>query len=428
MKKKINTLISLSSGIVLLVILWGLYASLFLYSFQSKAPEHHFVVPENASLVVELDGRDVLFDFLNSTFIKGEGDEIVQLIKNSNKKTDEPQQFGINWLQPVIYFQSTYKQQPVKGIIVQIINAHEWKNNSTNFFNQRCVSQSDENSGIIVHSNQLPEKELQQFAQQLYKKEVLVGKKLADNHIVQLKNSSNNWQSNIDVQINDTAIVSKGTVSLDKSYASTYVQYKLTPADFHFTTDVITDQLNDSLQKLIGTNLALVGVSFNYRGIIVDNINNEMALIPDADFVLSFKQATTMEQFVSTIPNAVFSFDKETVTIGKRIFHIRQLSKNSIYFGKTKNPELHPNRQHVGLYTKGALKPLITIEGSKLVQAIVRMSAPYVLATELSNEVVNCTIALTSTGKNTYDLDAVFRFKGKEARLSLLKVVLKAAQ
>ncbi|MEZ4889308.1 MAG: hypothetical protein R2779_01725 [Crocinitomicaceae bacterium] len=42
------------------------------------------------------------------------------------------------------------------------------------------------------------------------------------------------------------------------------------------------------------------------RGIIVDNINNEMALIPDADFVLSFKQATTMEQFVSTIPNAVF--------------------------------------------------------------------------------------------------------------------------
>ncbi|MCO5261116.1 MAG: hypothetical protein M9916_13335 [Crocinitomicaceae bacterium] len=427
MKKFFNVTVSLLSGIVLLLILWGLYISLFLYSFQSKAPKQHYFAPNDAEIVLEFDGRDVLFNFLNNTFVKGKGNEIVHLLKKVSKEEGKQKDFGINWLQPITYFKTTYKSQEVQGIIVQIINPISWSDNSLQFFNKNSFSTHTDNSGIIVQSEHLSQKELKSFTYSLYQKEITFGKKVADNHIIHFKSNVKMGKSNLDIAINDTSIVSTGQIILNKDYTTDYIQFKLTPSDFHITTDIVTKEINDTLQNLIGTNLTLGGVSMNYRGVLVDNINNKMAIIPDADFVLTFKDATTIDQFVETIPNAAFNIEKDKVIIGKRIFYIKQLTANSIYFGKTANAELHPNHVHFGVLIKGSLASLVAIDGSKLVQALIKMSSPYKLASELSNEVKSCVIEMNSVDSITYSLKSTIRFKGEDASLSILKVLLTAS-
>lgn len=425
MKKYFNATVSLLAGILLLLILWGMYSVLFLYSFQNKAPKLHYSIPNKAELVVELDGRDVFFDFLNSTFIKGEGEDIVHLMKNLSKTKTEQKQYGINWLQPVIYFKSSYKNKAIQGLVVQIINLKEWKNNSATLFENGCFSDNKEHSGIIVQSDKLSKRELADFTKSLYHENTIYGKAIADNHIITVRQKTKTWSTKFDVFINNNTISTYGTADFNESYSSNSLNFKLTPADFHFSSDIITKELSDTLQRLIGTRLRLSGISMNYRGMTITDLNNQMVIIPDADFILGFNETTSVEQLVESIPNADLNDNKTMMHIGEKIFYIRQLNSKSIYLGTNTNIELHPNKQHFGILLTGSLKPLMNIQASRFIKAIIRMSPQVALGMDLSEEVELLYIQLKPVNDQSYELASTIQFNTDEAALSILKIVLK---
>lgn len=425
MKKYFNTIISLLSGILLLLILWSAYGVLFIYSFQNKAPELHYSIPNKADLVVELDGRDVAFDFLNSTFIKGKGEDIIHLMKKLNKTKSEQKEYGINWLQPVVYFKTTYKNQPIQGVIVQIINPKEWERNSADFFGKGSFSENVNNSGIIVQSVKLSKKDLANFTKSLYHENTILGKAIADNHIITVRNKSKTWSTEFEVFIDDSAINTSGTADFNESYSSNSLNFKLTPSDLHFSSDIITKELSDSLQRLIGTRLRLSGISMNYRGMTITDINNQMVIIPDADFVLGFNDSTSILQLVESIPNAVLNDDNTQIHIGEKTFYIRQLNCKSIYLGTNTGIEVHPNKQHFGILLTGSLKPLVKIEASRFIKAIIRMSSHMALGVDLSNEIEQISFQLRPINEKSYELKSTIQFHADEATLSILKIILK---
>lgn len=409
-----------------MLFLWCAYLLFSLYSIRPGVPHSAYVIPEDAEIVVKVDGNKVFQDVLLGVFLEGKGDQLFQKIKTLSKKTTSQKQYGINWTQPVTYFKARHKGKELQGLIVQIINPVEWNKNINTLLGNTSVAKRQDNFGIVVQSNGLSKEELYEFIEQ-QKTGEKAGIKDADNKkFIIIHQKSDKGSVGLSISVDGNTISSNGIINHDGTWRSNHLNFVLTPSDFHLTSDLITQELRDTLTKFIGTDLSPAGISMNYRGVLLAEINKTTVPLPDADFVFGFERETSLQQVAASVPNAVWEQENKTVKIGKQVYFVKQLDEKTIYWGTDEHAELKENHQAIGLLINGSVKPLFNIEGSRWIRTVMRMNPALSFGMDLSEEVQLCSIRLEAVNQTAFQLTAFVEFKNEEdAVLKLLELVLK---
>lgn len=426
MRKWFNSSLSFLAGVFILLILWGIYFLFSLYSFRENLSYSHYSVPENAELVIEADGGSLFQSVLSNTLIEGKGDDLFDKLRELTKKESRPKQYGINWIQPAAYFKTTYKGKPLQGLVVQVINPKEWNKNINTLLGNTSVARHQDLSGIVVQSDELSKEDLYAFIEQLKAERPFKKEHFAKNQFVSVRQKTDKGNVEMSVSVAGNIISVNGIIYHDGSLKSNRLNRLLTPSDFHFSSDIITKELNDTLRTIIGSDLSFSGISMNYRGLTIAEINNQMTPLPDMDAIIGFEKETTIQQLAESIPNALLNEDGKTILIGKRPYFVKQLDEKSIFLGTSQQAEIRENRQPIGLLIIGSLKPLMKVEGNRLIRMAMRMNAQLSLGMDLSEAIESCTIRLDAMSPTSYQLTSSIQFKKDEdAILSLLKILLK---
>src|SRR5690606_20711281 len=143
--------------------LWLICLLFSLYALQPRNIASVYTAPENAEVIVNIDGRDVLKRLLTDVLLEGKGDDLFNTVKTLPEQSSPEKQYGINWAQPVTYFQATHTGKELQGLIVQVINPVEWNRNIPPLLGNPGVATHPGQSGIVVHSGELTQAELYAF-------------------------------------------------------------------------------------------------------------------------------------------------------------------------------------------------------------------------------------------------------------------------
>jgi hypothetical protein len=418
---------SLLSGVFLLTILWVFYLLFSLYTSQKNNPVSAYSVPENAEFVVKVDGREVFQQLLLSTFLEGKSDNIIQKLKEIAKKpSSSTKTFGINWTQPITYFKVNYKGQELQGMIVQIINPAEWNKDINTLLGNTSVAKRIDFSGIVVQSTKLSKSDLYEFIEKNAKKSGKEKITESNQPLISISQKGDKGVINLSIESEKNVILMNGIIDHKGKVKPNQLRFVLVPSDLHLTTDLITKDINDSISKYIGINLPLSGISVNYRGIALTEVNGKNLFLPDADFIFGFEKETTVEKLTESIPNSTWNHENQTITIGKQIYFTKQLDSKTIFFGSKQHTEIRENTSAIGFTTKGSLKPLFNVTGNPWIRAAMRMNPISSYGLDFSEEIKTVSIRLEPVNSTYMQLTSSVTFKQEEdAILKLLEIVLK---
>lgn len=426
MSNALNKIGTILAGGVLLVFLWLICLLFSLYALQPRNIASVYTAPENAEVIVNIDGRDVLKRLLTDVLLEGKGDDLFNTVKTLPEQSSPEKQYGINWAQPVTYFKAKHNGKELQGLIVQVINPVEWNRNINTLLGNTSVAKHQGQSGIVVHSGELTKEELYAFIDRQKSSEGAEQPGFENGKLMAVRQWSEDGNAEFTVSVDKNIVSSQGIINHGGILKSNQLSFILKPDGFHFTSDLVTKELNDTLAKYIGIDLPLTGISVNYRGITLSETDGKSFLSPDGDFVFGFERETSVQQVVEAIPNAVWEEENKTVKLGKQVYFIKQLDAKTIFFGVNKNAELSENSQAIGVLLTGSLKPLFTIKGSRLIRAALRLNPVTSFGLDLSEEIQLCSIRLKAVSSTSFQLDASFRFRNEDdAILKLAELVLK---
>lgn len=427
MRKLLATLSSFITGIFLLFFLWVSYSLVTVFIGQSTDNDAPYMVPENAALVVNINGQKEFENLLLNILIEGKGDELIRKVKKLTRNERFEKEYGINWSQPVSYFESLYHGKPVRGLVVYISNPSTWNKNINTFLGNTSVAKSDGNYGMVVQSKELSKEELYGFIKQC---KTTLGRSTdrfdANNSFITVHHTSVGTNSDIRFSTEENVLQADGIIQHDGTMKSGKLNFILTPSDLHFSSDLITKELNDTLNRWIGSDLRFSGISMNYRGVSITETNGTITPLPDADFILGFEQEITTHQLIEHIPNAIWKETDQSFQIGKQIYFVKQLDEKSIFIGVNKNVEISENKQSIGLILSGPLQPLATIKGSRLILFALRMNPTFSLGMDFIDETRMCLITIVPMNATTYQVTGSVTFKDKkDAMIGILELMVK---
>lgn len=429
MRKLVERLSSFVIGIFLLLFLWLAYLLFSVFYVQSNTTSP-YTVPENAEMLIEVNGNDVFQDVLFEVLIKGNGDEVVEELKSISRKGSDRKQYGVNWTKPVSYFRAKYNEQSIQGLIVQIVSPSEWNKNINTLLGNTSVAKRNGNFGIVVQSDKLTKEELYKFLDQQKSVKPKKEQRPEQKSLLSVVQKSEKGTVQLSVSVEENKITSKGILDHDGSLKSGKLNFLLIPSDLHLTSDLITQELNDSLKKMIASDvfeqMKLSGISANYRGVTISEIEGQYIPIPNGDFILGFEKNITVQEFISGIPNTIWGEDNKSVSLGQQIYFVRQLDERTIFFGIKEQAEIKQNNQPIGLIISGTLKPLTNIKGNPLIRTALRMSPTISVGFELAEEIELCTVRIEALNKTSFELTSSFQFHPESnAVLKLLEILLK---
>ena len=426
-RKLLTVLFSCITGIFLLFFLWVSYSLVAIFLAQSNDNSIPYMVPENASLVVNINGQEELENLLFHVLLEGKGDELIRKAQELARTDHFEKEYGINWSQPVSYFESMHHGKRVKGLVVRISNPSAWNKNINTFLGNTSVAKSDHNYGMVVQSTELSKQELYRFIEDC---KTTSGKSTdrfeTNNPFISVRHTSTKTSSEIRFSTEENVLQADGIIRHNGTLKPGKLNFILTPSDLHFSSDLITKELRDTLNQLIGSNLHFSGISMNYRGVTIIETNETIIPLPDADFIFGFEQETTVEQLVEHIPNASWKETNVSIQIGKQDYFVKQLDEKSIFLGVTKSPEIQENRKSIGLILSGSLQPLTKIHGSRLILFALRMNPSFSLGMDLIDKTETCLITIVPMNATTYQFTGAITLKdNKDAMIGILELIVK---
>lgn len=429
MKNRVRNSAFLFVSIFLLIIVWSMYLLNAAFLVRSDEPSP-YGIPLNTELTVQLNSETVSQDVMKDVLFNENGDELMNHVKSLSGKRTSSKQYGINWMKPVVYFKSEYKGKPLQGMLVHILDIKHWNASINTFFGSTSVAKSSSDYGMVVQSDDLSKSDLYAFIEQQKNQKARKENTSALKSLLSVTQKSPIGKMEAVIDVKENSIVSTGIVNHNASVSGQQLKFILTPADFHLSSDLITKELSDTIWNRIGINeteiVELSGVSINYRGVSVAEIENKYVPFPDADFILAFTKELPLTQFIELLPNAKWNQSNQTVVIGKETYFTKQLDNKTIYFGRNEAPEIKNNNQPIGLKVLGNTKCLTNIKGSPLIRTALRMSSNFSLFFELAEEISILDIRLTALSNTSTQLNAKIEFKTKKnAALTLLEMIVK---
>lgn len=434
MKKK-QRVPSLLSGLGLLLALWICHVGGSLFLRHNDVP-FELSPPETATLLLELNGKELFNEALTSTFISSRDEQISELLMaRAGKLDNEELRLGIDLLNHMILFRDELNGQHVNGVLLKINNPRLWDKHSSALLDETTYCMRVGGTGVIIRSKGLSQQQLQRYAaQQIVRKTPQL--KATDHSIqFQLSEPLLGWN-----RLTGNVASMENTLQLNALFEGQQLEKKdrltteLKPAGFHLTLDFLVAP--DSLFTADGSAILqtfgipvrqLTGMSMNYYGLTIVNSSSGLLPLPNADLIFSFRTTfscdTLLRRIQEVYPNA--EVNNHSFIIDGFKYYIDQLDSKTIYLGITKNPATMSRPESSLIRMSGNLVPFTKIAGGKLLTTMIRMNSAYQLLNDLSERVKDVQLELVADSNGHQRMTGSVHFEeGMDATVELIRLFL----
>lgn len=392
--------------------------------------------PNSAHVVVYMDGKQLFNEALTATFITTKDEGISSLLLkrlSSEKRTNK--RLGLDLLNEVVLFSDLYESKKITGFIFKIAQPDLWKKNSISLRNAHTYTFESGNTAIVLVSDQLSAKELDQYARHnLNKSSRRATASLAPTPIsFELAATHGLPALEGTIRIAPDQLLLNGTVNLHPIPEEVRLKHALLPGAFHLTCDIFPEML-DEWRALLPNDLGLPiekisGISMNYKGLEIENGNNGILPLPELDLIVSFRTSISTDTILRNIqalyPQAVLT--KNSIRLDGTTYHVQSLSSNTLYIGRSENPTFQRRSEKTVLSMQGSLEPFLQVKGGRILTAMIKMSEPYQQLDQWDQKIDALAFTLTRTHGNRYELLGKVQFQHeKNAMVEVVRALLQS--
>lgn len=415
-----------------MAVLWLCYYGSSTFLRHSNEP-FQLSPPNTAHAVVYMDGKQLFNEALTATFITTKDEGISSLLLKrltSEKRTNK--RLGLDLLNEVVLFSDRYESQKITGFIFKIAQPDLWKKNSLSLRDAHTYTFESGNTAIVLVSDQLSAKELDQYARHHLMKSsgrppafAPISFELATTHGLPPVQGT--------VRIAPDQLLLNGTVNLHPIPNDVRLKHALLPGAFHLTCDVFPEMLDewrDILPNDLGLPLSEIsGISMNYKGLEIENGNNGILPLPELDLIVSFRTSVSIDTILQNIqalyPQAVLT--KNSIRLDRTTYYVQSLSPNTLYIGRSEKPIFQHRSEEAVLSMQGSLERFLHVKGGRILTTMIKMSEPYQQLDQWDQKIDALAFTLTRTHGNRYELLGKVQFRhDKNAIVEVVRALLQS--
>lgn len=419
--------------VLLLFFVWTIYL-IFIFFNGEKLNENKLFIPKNASFVCRIDARDILSKSAQQVLIKDQNEQLFRTFKNLLNQPDRKKssEVGIDIFSDVYLFSLPYKDGKLVGISFNLLNTRSFQKNISEYISKNQIHFVKKTVGFIFQfipneiGVSIPIVDLKNHIENKLDFTPFSPKTKSENDIeIQVNRtffdpSTSIHSSNLIVQLKDDSFEFSGDMNLKKSIDQKSTFLKPNTKSFHFSSLYAPKTLSDSLKSILNRNgidfPEIKSLSMNYSGIEFGNLNNEMVVIPEVDFVITSKTPFSIDHFLKTNLSKIhdeIQYLNNQIIVGKYIFYVQQINPCVFYIGRTKKPDFVNNNQLPILEMSGDLNYFTNVKGGGFMMSILEMYPLYKSSKTFLSGTQKLDIKLTEIGQNKVKLKGNLKFKAK---------------
>lgn len=407
-----------------LVLLWMVVMFYGVFKVQAKEVKQPFQVSSTAKVHVELRSKEMVNRLLTSVLLDGEGDELINKLKNSKGNKDQ-QAYGINFLAPVHYFEDVFENGSLKGVLVEVSNKRDWLNNANKLLGNTSVAKLIDGVGIVVQSRDLQKEQLTKYVESLSNSKQQNSATFLAEDLLHFQFNQDDAKIKGRLHVHKSSVEIDGTTTFHTPREFGDLSSILVPSGFHFSTDLVTSEINDQLQRVIKLPSELTAISMNYRGVQLLQSEQGSYFVPDLDAVFVFEEIVSIADFVTSLTGATLQADNRTFLWGNKQFYVKQLGEKTIAFGNSSSVEYQNNNTPIGIKVQGNSGALFNVEGNKLLQMGLRMNKQVALAMDLSKKIEFIQLQFSPINDRSFQIKGAARTKeNQDIVLTILSILI----
>ena len=431
------------ASVFLLGVLW-IFLLVSRVLFMESDNANNAYIPKEAEAVVILNGNHLLEHTFEDVILKTRDNQIIKLIAARLKKTKETTEdfsIGIDLNSDIILFTLERENGSFFGALFNLNDEEAFKTNIPKLIDPALQGSAAINSvGLILQQSDsiLSRQALNQLTNEiLTKSKKLPVEQLRKQEEVTIANLTITKNADLapfrmgielDLELYDQNIKLDGDVSWDKNAINSKGFEVLKPEGFHFSSSLIPEELNDSLQSYFGDSLPkLTAISFNLMGSeLIEQPN--FILVPMIDVLLHFEEPTSASMLTSKLSdNGNLNEDqpRDVFMFGGKQFYSKNISPNVIYLGLTPYKTSKALDEKHLLLAKGDLSVFTKVKGTGMIRRFLEILSIYSAGRDFTESTKNfdLTILKSADGKGTISGEIQFK-DGHYATNEVIKLLL----
>lgn len=370
--------------LVLLLGVLGIIGLILFEVFGIETPPESVQVPKAATWVIRLNVTQLAKDEAYTLLFETKDDPFFKQLKSmTEERVEKRREYGslsIDFRQPFLVFGAQEPNANYIGFLVKVVDEAAFKKNISKYLKKNQAATVKNNTALILsnQSNASPNnKQLQALAEK-YMNNSRTESTKTNNGKAFMSFDVPKGQKNpmhLELQHDPHQLSFTGNFTAENNLKP--ANYSLKSNALLISSSIIPPGFSDSLNKLlpIGSSYQfpnLRAVTIDYQGVMIEKVRGGMLILPKANMILETETAISMEQLFASIPENLKAGD-HTIQLGFMKYQVVQLDDHSIFVGI--DPESIIRKKQTNLITvKGSFKPLLVIEGNRLVKAFMDMS------------------------------------------------------
>ncbi|ASS49052.1 MAG: hypothetical protein A3D31_05030 [Candidatus Fluviicola riflensis] len=406
-----------------LVLLFGVLGIIGLVLFEvfgTETPPESILVPKAANWVVRLDASQLAKDETYTLLFETKDDSFFKELKNiTDNRLEKRREYGslaIDFSQPVLAFGVKENNTNYVGFLVKVLDEELFQKNIPKYLNSSQSFAVKNNTGLIL--SQLPKtslsnKELKAIAEKFLNNSNTESTKTKGSKAfmsVDLPAKKNKKPAHFDLQHEPHQLSFSGHFTAEKNLKP--ANYSLKSNALLISTSIIPKGLSDSLNKLLPIGNyqfpELRAVTIDYQGVIVEKVKGGMLILPKINAIFETETPVLMKELFDSIPEDL-KYDDHTIQLGYMKYEVVQLDDHTIFIGI--DPSSVIRQKQTDLVTiKGSFKPLLVIEGNRLITAFMDVIPGVGAAKKFTNAAKDIHFTASQKGTNV-SLKGTINFK-----------------
>ncbi|MES2555211.1 MAG: hypothetical protein V4604_03620 [Bacteroidota bacterium] len=365
-----------------LVLLFGVLGIIGLVLFEvfgTETPPEDILVPKAADWVIRLDASQLAKDETYTLLFETKDDSFFKQLKNiTDNRLEKRREYGvlaIDFRQPVLAFGVKEGNTNYVGFLVKVLDEELFQKNIPKYLNSSQSYAVKNNTALIL--SQLPKttitnKELKAVAEKFLNNSNTESTKTKGSKAfmsIDMPAKGTKKPAHFDLQHEPHQLSFNGHFTAEKNLKP--ANYSLKSNALLISTSIIPKGLSDSLNKIFPVGNyqfpELRAVTIDYQGVVVEKVKGGMLILPKMNMIIETKDPVSLKKLFDSIPEDL-KYDDHTIQLGYMKYEVVQLDDHSIFIGMDPSSVIHQKQTDL-VTIKGSFKPLLVIEGNRLITA-----------------------------------------------------------
>jgi hypothetical protein len=363
--------------LVLLFGVFGIVGLLLFEVFGTETVPESIEVPKAANWVIRLDVSQLAKDEVYTLLFETKDDSFFKQLKTiTEERVDKRREFGVltvDFRQPVLAFAASENNANYFGFLVKITDEQIFQKNIGKYLTTNQSYAVKNNTALILSrqtSTTESNRELKALAEKFLNNSRTESTKTKDNKAFLTIDSpvkSGKNPMHLEVQHEPHHISFSGNFTSKKNIKP--ANYSLKSSNLLISSSIIPEGISDSLNRLLPIGdfhfPELRSFTLDYQGVLVEQAQGGMMVLPKMNLILEAETAISLTELFAAIPEDLKVGD-HTIQLGNLKYEVVQLDAKTLFIGIDPNSIIRQKQTDL-VSVKGSFKPLLVIEGSRLV-------------------------------------------------------------